>query len=47
MPALKVSFVFDVELECEKDEVHEAVFDWWENRYLDIPLYTVTELEKK
>lgn len=46
MAKYNVKFKFDVDFECEEDDLNDAVADWW-SECTDIPYYDVYELEEE
>lgn len=46
MPRYKVAFNFDVEFECQEEDINNEVKMWWSEN-LDIPDYKVTELKEE
>ncbi len=46
MPKLKVSFEFDVDFECQEENIKDEVTMWW-SECTDVPDYTITEIEEK
>lgn len=46
MPKYNVKFNFDVDFECEEDDLNDAVADWW-SECTDIPYYDTYESEEE
>jgi hypothetical protein len=44
MARYKVAFNFDVDFECEEEDIKDAVTMWW-NDCLEVPEFTVTGME--
>jgi hypothetical protein len=44
MPRYKIAFNFDVDFECQEEDIQDEVTMWW-SECTDVPEFTVTEME--
>ena len=45
MPRYKIAFNFDVDFECQEEDIKDEVTMWW-SECIDVPEFTVTEMEE-